>query len=794
MKLESLRLKDFVGIQRGLSLSEISIDFSKRSGLTAFDGQNGAGKSTILENLHGYPQLASREGALYHHVNSRSAEKELSFTYAGSSYRTLLKINCQSEKSEGFIWKDGHSEVKGGIREYGKYIQALLGSPDLFFSSVFCAQGSKKLSEMTAGQIKTLFAEFLRLDRFQAWEETAKQAGNILSGKVSSLDIRRAAFTERMSGADKLRVEIGNQRAVIERMENHREGYRKQIQEARTRIDSLHLTISKNALAEAHRADAQQTIDRLTKDMAREKATSEAELEAVRAKYRELAAESAKADAVLKDREVILGAAEKEKQVDDKISAQLAENDRLNIEMAAHQKIIHGLETEIQELRQAMKDLENDNKLREIENQYAELTAKEREFQLKIYHAREKISALGLKDSACQSSTCSFIVDALDAKKILPTLHKELSILNAILLTTKNERGAWIEFLDGQKKEIAGELIVFQRKLNAAKDAGVKKTNDLISIRENLTFLRLELAKNKALSNRQAELQVAEARKADLEARRLEAESRGKTLKALWEKREDVFNTDLLFSRSDLADIEKEIDPEAEGNLRLDQKELAELEQTYLPGVEKEIQEARESLTKLQGDLERMKEAGQELQVVEVERGRLQTDMSEWLYIKAACSKNGLQALEIDGSAPLITGYANNLLAQAFGPLYSVRLRTQDDEGREVLDIVTIGEDGEEVLLDNLSGGQKVWILMALRLAMTLLSKEKSGHAFLTAFADELDGALDPENALNFVNMYRSFMQVGGFENFMFVSHKPSCRALADHVLCFEPGKDPFWK
>jgi hypothetical protein len=55
--------------------------------------------------------------------------------------------------------------------------------------------------------------------------------------------------------------------------------------------------------------------------------------------------------------------------------------------------------------------------------------------------------------------------------------------------------------------------------------------------------------------------------------------------------------------------------------------------------------------------------------------------------------------------APLITAKANELLSMAFGPLFTVKFRTQDEEGREVLDILTIGEDGEEVLLENLSGG-----------------------------------------------------------------------------------------
>ena len=116
----------------------------------------------------------------------------------------------------------------------------------------------------------------------------------------------------------------------------------------------------------------------------------------------------------------------------------------------------------------------------------------------------------------------------------------------------------------------------------------------------------------------------------------------------------------------------------------------------------------------------------------------------------------------------------------AFGPLFTVKFRTQDEVGREVLDIISIGEDGEEVLLENLSGGQKIWILMALRLAMTLLSKEKSGRVFETAFFDEMDGPLDPDNSLNFISMYQAFMKVGGFTAILFISHKPSCRNMAD--------------
>src|SRR4030065_161758 len=139
MQIEKLRLKGFIGIKRGLGLDEISIDFKNIVGLIAFAGQNGLGKSTVLENLHPFNTLASRSGALFTHV---------------------------------------------------------------------CVRDAQKLSDMTTGQLKTLFAEFLRLDRLQEYEETAKQVINVLTGKSGQIDINIEALGKRMEGVKDLRSEI----------------------------------------------------------------------------------------------------------------------------------------------------------------------------------------------------------------------------------------------------------------------------------------------------------------------------------------------------------------------------------------------------------------------------------------------------------------------------------------------------------------------------------------------------------------------------------------------------------
>jgi exonuclease SbcC len=92
------------------------------------------------------------------------------------------------------------------------------------------------------------------------------------------------------------------------------------------------------------------------------------------------------------------------------------------------------------------------------------------------------------------------------------------------------------------------------------------------------------------------------------------------------------------------------------------------------------------------------------------------------------------------------------------------------------------------VLLDDLCGGEEVWILKALRLAMTLISREKSGKRYESIFCDEEDGALSVQNAKRFIYLYKSLMEIGDIDTCFYISHKPEAVALANHVLSFGDG------
>lgn len=774
MIIESLRLEGFTGIKRGLGLDEITLDLRDLAGLIAFEGQNGSGKTTVLENLHPFNQLASREGALYQHVLSRKAEKELSFSYGGAHFRTLLKIDCQSGKSEGFIWKDGISEVNGKISAYARYIQDLLGSPNLFFSSVFCAQNSKKLSEMTTGKLKELFSEFLRLDKLAEYESTAKQCGNVLTAKVGQIDTRIQGLKDRAVDKGGLKGEIDQIERDLVSISEKKAWCETEIKNLQVRADKLREIIAANAATLNRAKDIRGSIDRLNLELAAEKEAHEAAAGALREKYQGLKMDLSRIEAVLQEREKIEAAVKEERRVSGFLEKARQEFDALAPEIEKIRERIHASEKETQGLRQKLTEVENNQALTSLENRI-------RLISNTIEFAEEKIKDLDLKDPDCQSTTCRFIAGALDAKEKLPRLRADLkgaeTEKDALVLEIESQRATIGQKIDGKTREIKADKLVL-----------LERTGTLQIVKDNVEKFTVDLARLKDLAAKAPEIQIAEARAADITKAMEETAGRGKAAKQAWEEKVRITTEQIGAERDKVDQIEAAIDREAESKRDANQKDLYALDADRKE-LDEQILEKRESLARIRSEIQQVVAAEKELTALQEDRHRLLYEISEWAYLKNACSKNGLQAMEIDGAAPLITGYANDLLSRAFGPLYSVKFRTQDDEGREVLDIITIGEDGEEILLDNLSGGQKIWVLKSLRLAMTLLSKEKSGRIFETFFSDEEDGALDIDNARNFINLYQAFMEMGGFKSGFFISHKEACRAFADHVLRFEYGK-----
>lgn len=762
MELLNLRLKDFIGIKKGLGLDHISIDFSNMKGLVVLCGKNGSGKTTVLDCCHPYAMLGSRKGKLQAHTYGRNAEKELRFSLNGNEYKTLLKIDAEKSHIEGYVWKNGTAEVDGKITNYRKYIEKLLGSSELFFNSSFCSQNAKKLNELTTGKLKELFSEFLRLDKLIAHEDTAKQCSSIFTS-------RKAAIT---SDFEQIQIQIskfGDPEADLVETKQDKDNAKKKIKELEKDLEGLEFELSalqermqKIESIKVSRETIRKDIHRITAAVVLDAEQQDREIEALRIKYLGAKEDGAAMDKILKNEKGIRQAAKEAERVDAVIGAYnsviaLSESAYVLAVDAASKK-----KTDLNDVKMSYKDRLNDE-----DNALVLL-------EQKLKTARISASDLDKRDPDCQSTTCSFIVRALESQKTIRKIEEATEAHSGNKAFIERQFHGAIDRISAESEELVASVA----KKKTEKD-------ELLAKRANQERI---LGSLKALAAKLPGVLDAETRKTGVERLTKEIAVEGQRIKDIWTKRIKSQESQKKSAEFSLSDIDKELGliPECNKDPILIKIEATKsgLTQTTSEFVSASSREAV-----LQTEIVSQKQAVEKLANKKKELERVMSELSDWEYLRDACGKKGLRALEIDSVAPVITADANNLLIATFGPAYTIRFRTQDDEGREILDIVTICEDGSEVPLDFLSGGQKVWLLKALRLSMSLISKRKSGIEILSGFADELDGPLDATRAVEFTQLYRAFMKAGGFKSFYFISHKNECQCLADHRIVFGDGQ-----
>ena len=826
--IEKLRARGWIGIKRGTGQDDFEVDFTGREGLIAFEGTNGSGKTSVLDLLHPFDCLPSRDGSLKNHVFLRDSFKELTFALGGKHYKTLLKIDSNTGKSEGFAWVNHSekSETKGSITEYHKWAISEFGSTELFFSSIFASQNGEDISDMTVAPLKRLFMEFLKTDRYEKWTDTAKQAGNVLSGKVGGLDSRTAALQEAIAKKDAIILAYCDAGSKAEGFRDDKTLLEMAAIEKWEAIDVLKETLSKNALALERKKDLQGQIDRREGELAKEKEVAAAEISVLGKKYRALEQEIIGCDCVLEERWEVENAAENMHM--HALDATIIQNalDELAQELMGHQAQVHEIETGIAKLKADRQALVMDPETIEAEKKVADLGFKltgarqalenlknDKTAQVaegRIAAAKEKMKSLDLKDPGCASSTCNFIVEAIKAQAALPALEAERNGVREELNAKETIVMASIDGFLAEMEEARDKLHGRREAVKISQetvDAEIKRAGlgldevksrikddgeKLASKRDQITKTRAEVTLQKALADKLPEIHLAARRKVDLEEQLVEVLERGEAKKQAWIARENALKAMWQSERDKLDAIA--IDPFVNDTLAAAQQEITEIETVKLPALDKEIQAARETIAILQAELLKIEAAEKELKEVGEQKESLTLNISRWGYLQNACGKNGLQALEIDGAAPLISERANKLLHMGFGPQSSIRIDTQDEEGKECLEIKILSEDGEDSLKQK-SGGEKVWLLHPIRLAMTLLSKEKSGREWDYSCFDEKDDGLNVKGgaAANFMQMYRPFMEMGGLKQVFFISHKEVCFGYADHVLHFERGESPRW-
>ncbi|KKK65151.1 hypothetical protein LCGC14_2977030, partial [marine sediment metagenome] len=215
---------------------------------------------------------------------------------------------------------------------------------------------------------------------------------------------------------------------------------------------------------------------------------------------------------------------------------------------------------------------------------------------------------------------------------------------------------------------------------------------------------------------------------------------------------------------------------------------------TARESAETAVRDADRTRTELKTRVDDLEEKARKLEPLRADLRTRETSLGTWNLLEEALGKNGIQAMEIDAAGPEVARIANELLESCYGPRFSIQFETLREkkskagEFSEAFDI-HIFDNGIPKLVEVLSGGEKTIVGEAVGLALAIYNARKSGVRWKTLFRDETTGALDPDNANQYVLMLRRAMALGSFDQCVFVAHLPQVYEAADVRLYVADGR-----
>ena len=805
MKPISLMLKGFRGIRDGLARDSIELDFDKLAGdaeLVAIVGNNGRGKTTIMDNMTPFPVMPSRAGAdglgsfsYYDHVYLPESVKDLVWEHEGKRYRSQLVFRLTGKKkTEAFLhvrkcdqWEpvriDDGTVADGKVDTYERCVEAVLGSAETFFTSVFSAQGKRQLSAYKNGEIKTLLGDLLGLERIREIGRQAAETAKLLKAGLSSIRQEVAGLKAEADQVARERARLGDIQARVNASQEEKAAAQKALDESKAHLTKV----------SAYRDVALQTEARRTQLTGERKAMIEASKQALAALDEQAKREADRLtqldQRIAKRAEGLQGRRRNLEEQCAKLERTIASGKRVGWgqrRLSTAESVLQLREVRLTGTRKELERL--DALLASGKLAAQRLAAIEREAGQTALKAQDLARRLGLTaEVPCAGtelqSLCKLLGDAREAKALIPSAELQITRLAE------------------EKAKLAVQLQDIQRGIK--EDAHARAKVGLADAR--LRRARERAARLAVLAARQGELdQATEAlRGATAELEALAKESAGETdeekaerkaiheiSKGIAEQRgsqaqhycDSLERLDAVIQGLPAAFDASQV-REAEQAVARAQSALDTAEGVFLKAI-RDQQTAAEAERRATAIEERAKSVDHRAKAVEAQLG-------VWTLFAKCMSNDGVIALSIDDAGPTLAGLTNDLLLACYGPRFTVSIRTQIETGRgearEGFDIVVHdAESGESKSVTLMSGGERVWIDQALTRAIALYLGQNSGRRYETLFCDEADGPLDPERKRMFMAMKREVLRVGGYRREVYISQNSELTAMADVIIDLE--------
>lgn len=797
-----LTLTGFKGIRSGLGRDTLTLDLeslAEDASLVAIAGGNGRGKSTVMDNLHPYLVMPSRAGAdglgafsYYDHVYLPESQKELVWAHGGRRYKTQLVFRLNGKrKTEAFLFEKHGSAwapvsladgtlTDGKVDTYERAVREILGPEDTFFTSVFSAQGKRPLSAFKNGEIKTLLADLLGLERIRAEGARAAETVRLLKAGLSVVRQEQAQAAEAIlrlerqttapAAADALLVRVqeakkaaaahlAEAQGATARAEGKastaaaHDGRRVELAADRVRALGQHQEATRRLMEEQRRIDHRAAgVEQRVQARKRQHAERRAHLlgqrdglvrtAAMAGKVRWAKVRSAVAARCVEERTARLAAAQ----------GAVDRAEALRGQVRLHRQTVEGIEREAGQLALRQADLNN----------------------------RFGLAALVPCAGLDLQGRCQLLADAREAQTLIPSVDGQLAQLG----NRKRQEQEGLASVTAELDQLAG----------AAE-------------RRNRAEQRLEAAQG-----RLAALHLLEARQGEVDQAAAAMEPLDRELEALGispaEEAPDeaAERAEIAAARqrqeADRADVEtalRESLARVDAALQalppaFDSAQLAAARRSQA-GAEEAVRQAE------QAELAAVRQHEQAVAVqAQVAAARavqaaadgraaaIEGELGSWVLLAKCLSNDGVIALDIDDAGPTFSALANDLLLACYGQRFTLEVVTQSatakGEMREDFDIIVHdGLRGESKSLKLVSGGERVWINECLIRAIALYLGTNTGRRFGTLFSDEADGPLDPDHKRMFMDMKREVLRLGRYAREFYVSQTPELTAMADHVI-----------
>lgn len=755
-ELVSLNLRGSIGIYKGLKKDEVSINFdSFDSGLIALTGDNGKGKTTLIENCHPYPKMLTRKDKLQEQFRLRDSFREVVYRDRDTGRMVKCVIQVDGETKSGSCNYFAYNSYDGGkswsavpgldknLKPYEEFVEATFGPLELYLRTAFITQRPTKnlpdLTDATAGEKKTLFVELAGIDYLQKFSEAANDRVKANAEKVHDSEIRIQMLESSLRRKTDIETSLAESAKTAKEKQTELDGItasgkkaREELNGAQERFNAEKDRLNKENGLKGDVTTLESEISNIESEISRnqEAAEKRAENEKVIAEYEDL-------------QKVIAEEQKKRNAINEANSAKMSEY--------------------------LQKKSEFDEKIAEIKKNIETLTTEKNAVEKEILKSENEIK-FKERDIADISDTCPTCGQKLPAEKIAELNEKrnEAEASIKILEDAISEKKNRISEIEKKIAELTQELSEF-----AFSEPVKPKREEFDASAENEATAKLH-----AINIERAKSELETAKTAAVRIEGLTAQIADK--KKLLENAEKT-----------LREVESKRDDGAENALNEAQKKIDSLTEKFtsvkaeLAGINATIEAGKKSLAEIA-------ESEKELEKVKKEAEKAKSESVEWELVSKAFGKDGIQALELDALAPGISETANRILKSGYGDRFSISIETTRIGGsgkktKQIEDFkIMVNDDGDVTALENKSGGESVWIKRAIYDAFAVIRRRNTGFAFLTCFQDETDGALDASAKTAYCRMLEASHEAGKLRHTIIITHSNEVRAMIEQKIAME--------